>query len=96
MCHITGSGLLNFLRLSKYGFEINEPLDIPLIFTWLQEKGNVAEAEMFRTFNMGMGYAYIMPEKSVPVVKQIIPDAKVIGKCVEQPGVWIRGNPDSL
>lgn len=93
MCHITGSGLLNFLRLSKYGFEIRDPLDIPTIFTWLQEKGNVTEAEMYRTFNMGMGYAYIVPEESVPSVQQLVPDAKVIGECVEQPGVRIRGIP---
>lgn len=32
---------------------------IPPVFTWMQRLGNVAEAEMFRVFNMGIGFAII-------------------------------------
>jgi len=93
MCHITGSGLLNFIRLSQYGFDINDPLSIPVIFEWLQETGNVSDEEMHRTFNMGMGYAYIVPDKSIALIKQLVPDAKVVGECVKQPGVRLKGAP---
>jgi len=91
MCHITGSGLLNFLRLSSFGFEFTHPLPIPPIFKFLQEKGEISHGEMYRTFNMGMGYAYIVPEESVPKVIHLVPDGRVVGECVESPGVRIQG-----
>ncbi|MCK9278313.1 MAG: phosphoribosylformylglycinamidine cyclo-ligase, partial [Methanoculleus sp.] len=31
MCHITGGGLLNFKRLSGYGFSVTDPLEVPAI-----------------------------------------------------------------
>lgn len=91
MCHITGGGLLNFLRLSSCGFDFTDPLPVPRIFQIIQERGSVPREEMFRTFNMGMGYAYIVPEESVSDVRRIIPEAGVVGVCVEKPGVWIEG-----
>jgi phosphoribosylformylglycinamidine cyclo-ligase len=32
---------------------------VPPVFAWLQKCGNVAEAEMFRVFNMGVGFVVI-------------------------------------
>jgi phosphoribosylformylglycinamidine cyclo-ligase len=93
MAHITGGGLLNFLRLTTYGFDFNYPLPIPAIFQYLQEQGNVSREEMFRTFNMGMGYAFIVPEESVHTVRSFVSDARVVGECVNTPGVRIEGEP---
>ena len=57
--HITGGGLLENLprvlpencraKISKDSWEM------PAVFNWLQEKGNVVEEEMYRTFNCGIG-----------------------------------------
>lgn len=91
MAHITGGGLLNFLRLTHYGFDFTDPLPIPAIFQYLQEKGNVSSEEMYRTFNMGMGYAFIVPEESVRTVLKFMPDARVVGECVSASGVRIQG-----
>jgi phosphoribosylformylglycinamidine cyclo-ligase len=33
---------------------------IPPIFGWLQKAGNVAESEMYRVFNMGIGFVMIV------------------------------------
>ena len=33
----------------------------PAIFDWLQSSGQVAEAEMYRTFNCGIGLALVVP-----------------------------------
>ncbi len=93
MAHITGGGLLNFLRLTSFGFEFNDPLPVPPIFRYLQKEGNVPREEMYRTFNMGMGFAFIVPEGSVRTVKELIPDARVVGNCVKTPGIWIEGEP---
>ncbi|NQS73363.1 MAG: phosphoribosylformylglycinamidine cyclo-ligase, partial [Methanoculleus sp.] len=91
MCHITGGGLLNFRRLADYGFSITAPLEVPAIFRWLQETGDIDGAEMYRTFNMGMGYAYIAPPRSVATIESAIPGARVVGEVAEEPGVWLRG-----
>jgi len=56
ICHITGGGLSNLLRLHKtLGWEIDNPLPVPPEFAWLQTVGGVEIKEMYRTFNMGCG-----------------------------------------
>ena len=56
ICHITGGGLSNLLRLHpSLGWDIHAPLPVLPEFTWLQSTGGVETREMYRTFNMGMG-----------------------------------------
>jgi phosphoribosylformylglycinamidine cyclo-ligase len=59
MAHITGGGITeNLPRILPDGTaaEINRSSwSIPAIFRLLQERGDVAEDEMFRAFNMGIG-----------------------------------------
>ncbi|WP_292519106.1 phosphoribosylformylglycinamidine cyclo-ligase [Methanoculleus sp.] len=90
MCHVTGGGLLNFKRLTGYGFSITDPLPVPEVFRWLQENGNIGIVEMYRTFNMGMGYAFVAPEKSVAAIQSVIPGARVVGEVTGEPGVWLK------
>ena len=89
MCHVTGGGLLNFTRLSKYGFLFDSPITPPEIFSWIQKAGDIAPMEMYRTFNMGMGYAYIVPKGSVAAVLKRVKGAQVVGKVVKEPGAWL-------
>ncbi|HTY52928.1 MAG TPA: phosphoribosylformylglycinamidine cyclo-ligase [Methanomicrobiales archaeon] len=91
MCHVTGSGLLNFPRLTKFGFEFTDPLPVPPVFTWLQEKGQIDPAEMYRTFNMGMGFAYVLTEDEAGVVRKLIPGSRVVGEIVKEAGVTVKG-----
>ncbi|RPJ54263.1 MAG: phosphoribosylformylglycinamidine cyclo-ligase [Methanobacteriota archaeon] len=91
MCHVTGGGLLNFTRLTRYGFDFSDPIHPPEIFRWLERTGNVAVDEMYRTFNMGMGYAFVIPESGVDTVLRIHPDASVVGTIVEESGVRLEG-----
>lgn len=91
MCHITGGGLLNLSRISRYGFSIDHPLNPPAIFRWISEAGSVSEREMYRTFNMGMGYAFIAPEASLRDVTALIPDARPVGIITEEPGIMFLG-----
>jgi phosphoribosylformylglycinamidine cyclo-ligase len=44
---------------------------------------------MYRTFNMGMGYAYVVPKSSVPCVLREVKDAKVVGGIRQEPGAWL-------
>ena len=60
--HITGSGLLNVPRLNKnVRYVLDTPIEAPLVFQQIQKWGGVALDEMYRTFNMGMGLAIIVP-----------------------------------
>jgi len=90
MCHITGGGLLNFNRLSPHGFMVITPITPPEIFSWIQKTGDISTVEMYRTFNMGMGYACIVPTDSVAGVQKVVKGAKVVGEITEEPGVWLK------
>jgi phosphoribosylformylglycinamidine cyclo-ligase len=91
MCHITGGGLLNLSRITRYGFSIDHPVKPPEIFRWICEAGSVSDCEMYRTFNMGMGYVIIVPKTSLPDVTALVPDARPVGVITEEPGVRLLG-----
>lgn len=59
LAHITGGGFLeNLPRVMPENTRaiINQgSWETPAIFDWLQEQGNVADNEMYRTFNCGIG-----------------------------------------
>ncbi len=85
MAHITGGGLLNLLRLKKLRYVIERPLKPQRIFRVIQELGNVEEDEMYRTFNMGMGFSLIMSEEEAKrLEKSGIVDGRIVGR-VEEP-----------
>ncbi|MBI4686743.1 MAG: phosphoribosylformylglycinamidine cyclo-ligase [Nitrospirae bacterium] len=64
MAHITGGGLTeNLPRIFPEGIQAaikKGSWDIPRIFSIIQEMGNVSEKEMFRTFNMGIGFVVVV------------------------------------
>jgi phosphoribosylformylglycinamidine cyclo-ligase len=66
MAHITGGGLIgNIPRVlaKKCNAVIKKTSwPVPKIFDFLQQKGPVEEAEMFRVFNMGIGFVLIVAE----------------------------------
>jgi phosphoribosylformylglycinamidine cyclo-ligase len=59
LAHITGGGLTeNLPRVLPIGINANIDLSswqFPAIFKWLQEQGNVSQADMLTTFNCGIG-----------------------------------------
>jgi phosphoribosylformylglycinamidine cyclo-ligase len=91
MCHITGGGLRNLTRLGSLGFSITDPLPPQPIFRWMAEAGGVAAEEMYRTFNMGMGYVFIVAPEAVDAVCATVADARAVGEVVAAPGVWLEG-----
>lgn len=91
MCHVTGGGLLNFLRISDLGFSIEDPLEVPEILAWIAEKGQLSENELYRTFNMGMGFAFIVAPEDAEKLISLIPGAKAVGHVIEEHKVFLRG-----
>jgi len=64
MAHITGGGLVeNIIRVVPDGLGLaldSSTWNLPAVFDWLQREGNVQQAEMWRTFNCGIGYTVIV------------------------------------
>ena len=69
LAHITGGGLPgNLIRIltANCRAEIRkDSWDIPQIFTFLQEAGNVASDEMYRVFNMGIGLVLVVSREQI-------------------------------
>ncbi len=92
MAHITGGGLLENLPRMFRGENLAALIDSdawqrPEIFSWLQQAGNVAEEEMLRTFNCGIGFVLAVPEGAVSDCLESLrgngETAAVIGRVVD-------------
>jgi len=88
LAHITGSGLLKLRRVTELGFDFYNPLEPQEIFKLLQKEGGVEDLEMYKTFNMGMGFLLILPEKDAARAAEIT-GGKIVGKIVES-GIRVR------
>jgi len=62
MTHITGGGLGNLNRVASGNirFVIDQPPPVPPVFQLIQERGGIADAEMFEVFNMGVGFCLVV------------------------------------
>ena len=89
MAHITGGGLMNLRRITDHGFDFNDPLPVPPVFSWLQKLGDIDDFEMYKTFNMGMGYVIITDKESAGAIVKMT-DGKIVGS-VTGDGCTIRG-----
>ena len=90
MAHITGGGLIdNVPRVLPQGMAAQlrrRAWTVPPIFQLIQKQGNVAQNEMFHVFNMGIGMVLICSPDNADQLTGQLPEAKVIGKVVEQKG----------
>ncbi len=99
MAHITGGGLTdNIVRVlpDNLGLSIDPGAwPRPPVFEWLAEAGNIESAEMLRTFNMGIGFALICPEKEARAIAEHLDEpAPIIGKVVaHSDGERVRYQP---
>lgn len=100
MAHITGGGLLeNIPRVLPPGTRVRLKAGawpVPPIFSLIKVKGNVAEAEMLRTFNLGIGYVLIVApeneERALELLAALGEKAWTIGTVVAgEPGVEVEG-----
>ncbi|MBU4299348.1 phosphoribosylformylglycinamidine cyclo-ligase [Patescibacteria group bacterium] len=92
--HITGDSYLKFRKLrGNFGFEFFNFKPQP-IFKLIQETGNISDEEMFKTFNMGWGFAIIVKkndsEKILGFSKKIKIDAEIIGEIIKEKKIIIN------
>lgn len=91
LAHITGGGLLNLKRLTNYGFSLEMP-PISGIFRLIYDNG-VPLDEMFRVFNMGIGFIVIVSqeekENTLQVLNKYFPSHE-IGKIIGDPAIKVK------
>ena len=72
MAHITGGGLTeNIIRVipNELALDIEaSAIVLPAVFDWLQREGAVPDAEMWRTFNCGIGFVLVLATADVATV----------------------------
>jgi phosphoribosylformylglycinamidine cyclo-ligase len=87
LAHITGGGLLeNIPRIlpEGVGVEITRgSWPVPEVFEMMRELGNVSEAEMLRTFNMGVGMVVVCAPEDAPAVRAHVESAGAAAACHE-------------
>ncbi|TQU82506.1 phosphoribosylformylglycinamidine cyclo-ligase, partial [Xanthomonas perforans] len=76
MAHITGGGLTeNIIRVVPDGLGLDidaTAWTLPPVFAWLQREGAVADAEMWRTFNCGIGFVLIASPEQAATLEQAL------------------------
>ena len=88
--HITGGGFFENIPRSipkGLGAKINKAdVKVLPIFKLIQKKGNIAERDMFNTFNMGVGMSVVVAkadaDKALSVLKAAGEDAYVLGEII--------------
>ena len=93
LANITGSGMPgNIPRTVPNGLVVRikkGSWKIPPIFDLIQKAGNIAESEMYDTFNMGIGMTLICPAFNAEVIQGILKEtgvaSDIIGKVEHGP-----------
>ncbi len=79
LAHITGGGLTeNLPRVLPAGSEAVIDLgawQLPPVFEWIRDQGNIAPEEMLRTFNCGVGMVVCLPEGAAEQATALLRDA---------------------
>ena len=84
--HITGGGWVdNIPRTLPAELGVAVELGswpVPLIFSLLQERGDIADDEMVRAFNLGIGLTCVVRPKLVEAALDALPEARRVGSVV--------------
>ena len=94
IAHITGGGLIdNIPRVlpDNCTAEIDQnSWQMPAVFEWLQQAGNIEQNEMYRTFNCGIGMVLVIEdsieEDCINILKQLGEKAWKLGQVIEKTG----------
>jgi len=92
LAHITGGSFTKLLRLKKTGYMLDNMPEPPEIFQ-LIENEDVERQEMYKTFNMGVGFCLIAPEEEGERIDEIFKKhglkSRQIGSIIEKKGVFV-------
>lgn len=71
-------------------YDITDPIEPQPIFKLIQRAGGITDHEMYKTFNMGMGFAIVLPEEGVEEALSILGErARRVGSAVKGAGCGV-------
>jgi phosphoribosylformylglycinamidine cyclo-ligase len=95
LAHITGGGLVENVprvlperlaaRLERAAWTV------PPLFTWLKDEGNVADAELYRVFNCGIGMVVVVAAAEADAALKVL---KAAGETAWRIGRVVRREKD--
>ena len=93
LAHITGGAFTKLLRLKQIGYHLDNMPKTPALMQLIEDTG-VKNEEMYKTFNMGVGFCIIAPENQVKDIHKIFNKHKMksyeIGRISKNKGVFIN------
>ena len=93
LAHITGGSFTKLLRLKQIGFELDNLPKTPPLMQLIQDSG-VKSDEMYKTFNMGIGFCIVSPENQAKKIRKIFKKHRMttyeIGQIGKKKGVFIN------
>lgn len=93
LAHITGGAFTKLLRLKHIGYQIDSLPKLPPIMSLIEEQG-VNSEEMYKTFNMGVGFCVIANKKESEKIQKIFKKYKIgskeIGRIISKKGVFVN------
>ena len=93
LAHITGGSFTKLLRLKKTGYLLDNLPEPPPIFQIIEDQ-DVEKEEMYKTFNMGVGFCLIAPEEEEEMIDEIFKrhgiHSRQIGQIIEKKGVYVE------
>ena len=100
LVHVTSDGFANLCRLeAPVGYRIDSLPPRPRIFDLIQSSGAVDDIEMFRVFNMGVGFVVVVPPAAAQGALDVLEGAgyraQAIGTVTGERGV-VRIEPAGL
>ncbi len=93
LAHITGGAFTKLLRLKNIGYNLDNMPKAPPLFELMQKRG-VKTEEMYKTFNMGIGFCVIAPKNEISKINSVFKKHKIksqeIGKITNKKGVFVN------
>tara|TARA_Y100000590_G_scaffold426165_1_gene534937 strand:+ start:1657 stop:2676 length:1020 start_codon:yes stop_codon:yes gene_type:complete len=93
LAHITGGSFTKLLRLKQIGFHLDNMPKTPALMQLIEDSG-VETNEMYKTFNMGVGFCIVSPESQTKEIHKIFKKHKMttyeIGQISKNKGVFIK------
>jgi phosphoribosylformylglycinamidine cyclo-ligase len=93
LAHITGGSFTKLLRLKNIGYDLDNLPKPPPLMQLIEDCG-IDDREMYKTFNMGIGFCIVSPKNNVTKIQNIFKKhgftSYQIGKIISKKGVFIN------
>jgi phosphoribosylformylglycinamidine cyclo-ligase len=100
--NITGGAFSKLKRIcyGKIGMYLDQLPEPPPVFEAIRHAGNIDDYEMYRTFNMGVGFVVITPQENsetvISICKKAGTQAQIIGKTTTKKGIKLEVTKGNL